>query len=230
MPLRLLALETLGQNGSLALAQDEQIVLELALAPQKRSAQSLAPGIRDALAQAGWSARELDVVAVITGPGSFTGTRVGVVTAKTLAYALAAKCIGVGSLETIAAQAPESIDDLHVGIDAQRGQVYAARYLRDTAGAWQVVEPVAIVDRSRWLANCHSGSAVSGPALESSGTLVAPGVTVVPRDCWRPRAATVARLAWQRAARGEFDDVLRLVPNYVRRSAAEEQLDLRRSG
>ena len=79
--------------------------LRLALDPARRSARTLAPGIRHLLADAGWTPRDVALVAVSIGPGSFTGLRLGVMTAKAFAYAVGAPVLGIGTLEVIAAHA-----------------------------------------------------------------------------------------------------------------------------
>lgn len=108
MPLKLLALETAGLAGSVALAEGGRPIIARTLAEGQRSAQSLAPGIRQVLAEAGWQPADLALVAVVVGPGSFTGLRVGVTTAKTLAYALGIEVLGLNCLEVIAHQAHDN--------------------------------------------------------------------------------------------------------------------------
>src|SRR5271163_2151267 len=97
---RILALETSELTGSVAAAADGNVLAELQLDPQQRSAQSLAPAIRALLAQVGWQPADIDLLAVTIGPGSFTGLRVGVATAKVFAYACGAEVLGISTLET----------------------------------------------------------------------------------------------------------------------------------
>src|SRR5262249_41581863 len=123
--MRILALETTGQSGSIALLQDETIVREATLPQTERSAKSLAPAIQRILSESRWKAREIELITVATGPGSFTGLRIGVTTAKTLAYAIGAQVIGVNTLQAIAAQAPSETYRLWAIVDAQRQQVFA---------------------------------------------------------------------------------------------------------
>src|SRR4051812_4115512 len=100
---RILALETSELSGSVAAAMDGDVVGELNLDPRLRSAQSLAPAIRTLLDQVGWRPQELALVAVTVGPGSFTGLRVGVATAKVMAYAAGADVLGISTHAAIAA-------------------------------------------------------------------------------------------------------------------------------
>ena len=132
--MRILALETSGSSGSVAALEGTQLILEQPLASGSRSAQSLAPGIDALLAEVGWSVGQIDLLAVTQGPGSFTGLRIGITTAKALAYAVGGQVIGVNTLEVIARQAPPGRaapakqQTLWTVLDAQRGELFAARF------------------------------------------------------------------------------------------------------
>src|SRR5690606_26963117 len=128
--MKILALETSGMSGEVALLDDGQLLVTETLSPQQRTAQSLAPGIASSLAKANWRAQDIGLVAVTIGPGSFTGLRVGATTAKTFAYAAGCEVLGVDTLEVIAQQAPVSSDTLWAVLDAQRSQLFAARFER----------------------------------------------------------------------------------------------------
>ena len=131
---RILALETSELTGSVAAAADGKVLAELQLDPQQRSAQSLAPAIQSLLEQVGWQPREIRLVAVTIGPGSFTGLRVGVATAKVFAYSVGAEVLGIGTLETIAAATPDEVEAVSVAVDAQRGDVIAQPFRRGAEG------------------------------------------------------------------------------------------------
>jgi tRNA threonylcarbamoyladenosine biosynthesis protein TsaB len=225
--MRILALETSGKSGSVAAAEGPRIVGQLALNPNQRSAQSLAFGVGKLLDDIGWSIREIELVAVTKGPGSFTGLRVGVVTAKTLAYALGARVIGLNTLEVIAAQAPCDAQRLSVAIDAQRGAVFAATFAVKAQFDWQVIggDP-RLLDDDEWLGQLGAGMTASGPALSRLAGRLPMGVALVDEQDRAPRADAVAALAWVRHLQGAYDDVWRLAPLYLRKSAAEEKLGL----
>ena len=222
---RILALETSALAGSLAACAGGRRLDERTLEPTQRSAQSLAPALRDLLQTVGWKPRDVQVVAVAVGPGSFTGLRVGVTTAKTFAYAVGAGVIGVNTLDCIARQAPETVTRLSAVIDAQRQQLYARRYARETAsGVLVPVDEATIVEGSEWLAGLGE-AAVSGPGREKWQARLLSETTVIDRAQWSPRAATVGLLAFERWERGERDDVWGLKPLYLRKSAAEEKVE-----
>jgi tRNA threonylcarbamoyladenosine biosynthesis protein TsaB len=232
---RILALETSKLTGSVAAAADGKVLAELQLDPQQRSAQSLAPAIRTLLRQVGWQPREIRLLAVTVGPGSFTGLRVGVATAKVFAYAAGAEVLGISTLEAIAAATPDGVAAVSVAVDAQRGDVVAQPFRRAPqasapAGWLEAAGDQALVPLGEWLARLPSGFAVSGPVLKKwtdprPGVPGAPaGVTMLDRAFWRPTAGNVARLAYRDYLAGRRDDLWNLLPRYSRPSAAEEKL------
>jgi tRNA threonylcarbamoyladenosine biosynthesis protein TsaB len=157
---------------------------------------------------------------------------VGVATAKTLAYALGALVVGVNTLDVIAAQAATSAPRLSVALDAQRGEVFCATYERaakDNDSPWSLIDGPRIENEARWLSSLKAGMAASGPALARLIKQLPPGVTVIEQHDWAPRAGTVAALAWARHLSGAYDDVWKLAPLYLRKSAAEEKLELKRN-
>lgn len=213
----------------MALLDNDSLLAELPLNAGQRSAQSLAPAIAEVLATAGRRAAEVQLVAITVGPGSFTSLRVGVTTAKAFAYAVGAEVLGVDTLEAIAAETTRAAGDadadgltIAAAIDAQRGDVYAARF-RACGNQLDRLTATAICPAGEWLASLESGWQATGPALESLGARLPAGVLDAPRDAWMPTAATVGRLAAAKYAAGCRDDLWKLAPVYLRKSAAEEK-------
>ncbi len=219
----ILALETSELTGSVAAAADGKLLAELQLDSQQRSAKSLAPAIRSLLDQVGWQPRQIHLLAVTVGPGSFTGLRVGVVTAKMFAYAAGAEVLGISTLEAIAAAAPDRIPAVSVAVDAQRGDVVAQRFRRKSAGWLEPENELALVPMEQWLATLPPGFAVSGPVLKKWTNPLPAGVAMLDRAFWRPMAGNVARLAYRDYQAGRRDDLWNLLPVYSRPSAAEEK-------
>jgi len=183
----------------------------------------LAAGLRDLLGEVGWSPVDIDLVATCIGPGSFTGLRVGVTTAKMLAYCAEADVLGVDTLEVIAAGSPEDVPAVSVAVDAQRGQVVAGAFRRDAQG-WPVAESAPqLLDVDAWLGSLPRGTFATGPILRKIADRLPQGIKLLEPDCWAPSAAVLARLAEHHHAAGRRDDLRTLVPRYSRRSAAEEK-------
>ena len=159
------------------------------------------------------------MVCVAVGPGSFTGLRIGVTTAKTLAYAVGAEVIGVNSLEVIASQAPPTDAPLWAVIDAQRQELFVAKFDRERKPIGQP----RILSQPEWLAALVPGDRVTGPGLKRMRPLPPTGIEVVDESQWPPLAAAVGHLGWRDYCAGRRDDLWRLVPLYYRPSAAEEK-------
>jgi len=214
-------------TGSVAAMCDGNLLAELGLNPQQRSAQSLAPAVRLLLRQVGWRPGEVDLVAVTSGPGSFTGLRVGVTTAKVFAYAVGAAILGVDTLETIAARAPGEVRSLSAAVDAHRGEVVAQEFQRDAEGWPQPTGEAELLKVDAWLGGLAAGAVVTGPVLRKLVDRVPAHLTLLDPQYWSPTAAAVARLAARLHAAGRRDDLWSLVPRYFRRSAAEEKWEQR---
>ncbi|MCX7426592.1 MAG: tRNA (adenosine(37)-N6)-threonylcarbamoyltransferase complex dimerization subunit type 1 TsaB [Planctomycetia bacterium] len=220
---RIVALETTETIGSVAALVDGKLLCDLKLDPDKRTAQSLAPGLKTLLDEIRWAAADIDLVAVTIGPGSFTGLRIGVTTAKTLAYCAKADILGVDTLEVVASAAPDGVDIVSVAVDAQRGQVVAGMFRRGADGWFAPTAPARLVQVADWLDEIPPGVAVSGPILRKLAGRLPSQVTALPPEYWFPTAAQVGRLAARDYAAGRRDDAWSLVPRYSRRSAAEEK-------
>ena len=209
--------------GSVAVLEGGEVRGQVVLEEQQRTAQSLAPGIELALRQVGWKPKDVQLVAVTAGPGSFTGLRVGVTTAKVFAYAVQAQVLGVDTLQAIAWQTPQDCSPLHVIMDAHRGQLFAARLVHDAEAGWVWDKTTEIADVTAWRNAVLPREWVTGPMLSRLATTLPAEVNVVPAASWMPLADAVGQLAWRQYAAGRRDDVWQLVPNYFRLSAAEEK-------
>jgi tRNA threonylcarbamoyladenosine biosynthesis protein TsaB len=223
--LLILAIETTDKAGSVALLNGPETLSEIELNPAQRSAQSLAPGIEALLAQAGRKPSEVKLVAVADGPGSFTGLRVGVTTAKLFAYSVGAEVLGVDALEAIARQAQIDTAILWAVMDAQRNELFAAKFSRSLNGERIQQGETEIISNAVWLEGLNRETAVSGPGLTKLLVRFPDDVPRVDSALWTPRAATIGQIAYERFAAGARQDVFQLIPRYFRRSAAEEKRD-----
>lgn len=214
--MNILALETTDWVGSVAAMADGKVLLELDLNSIQRTAQSLPPGIATLFERVGWKPPDIELVALTIGPGSFTGLRVGVATAKTFAYAVGAEVLGVNTLETIAQSAPADVPAVTAAIDAQRGDVVVRSFIRGSEGLLRPQGEERLVSIDRWLQELPTGMAVTGPVLAKIGPRLPAHVIMLDERYWRPRAAMVAQLAHRQYAAGRRDDLWTLVPQYSR--------------
>jgi tRNA threonylcarbamoyladenosine biosynthesis protein TsaB len=219
LPEAILALETSGAEGSVALLQGDRL-RERGLPADVPTAEALLPAVDALLREAGVALSELSGFAVSIGPGSFTGLRIGVATVKGLAFGSDRPVAAVPTLAVLAAGAPGPGPVVAL-LDARRGEAYAAGYR-----APGDLEPAALPEglyggealASRLPAGCRlvgEAAALAAPALGQAPRLVSP-----------PRAADVGRLGRVILARGQGVPAAILVPRYVRRAEAE----VRRTG
>jgi tRNA threonylcarbamoyladenosine biosynthesis protein TsaB len=219
---RLLILETSHRRGFAALAQGTRILGERSLDEARRHARDLAPACAALLREQGWKPNDLHAVIVSRGPGSYTGLRVGIMSAKALAYATGCALIGVDTFAAIALQAPDEANLLDVIADAQQDRVYVQRFARQQQ-VWQPSTPLAIVPVADWLSKLTPDVWVGGPGLEQQRGRVPPSVAAMAEKACYPRPASLLQLGVSRYQAAERDDPFAFEPLYLRPSSAEEK-------
>ncbi len=225
-----LAIECSAIGGSVVLSCDGAEEIAKTLPGDGGSVQFLAPAIRELVAQADIS--RPDFLSVTVGPGSFTGLRVGIVTAKMLGYVWQIPIVPVDTLHAIAYEAVQDSDGVSriiPVINAFRKQVFSGVW-RYQAKRLAAETDSMVVDAKAWIEQPFSalGSSpekeanqvlVAGPGLEtfqpspSLGFLLRPG---------GPHASAVAKVGWDGFRTQQSVEADKLLPNYVRQSAAEE--------
>ena len=128
MKMEILVIDTSGPVCGVAVLQDEKVLCEYTVQNRNTHSVNLMPMVEAALVSAGIETNDLDAVAAITGPGSFTGVRIGVATAKGLAHGLGIPCIPVDALEALSLSAGEFKGVICPIQDARAGQVYGAAF------------------------------------------------------------------------------------------------------
>ncbi|WP_165075175.1 tRNA (adenosine(37)-N6)-threonylcarbamoyltransferase complex dimerization subunit type 1 TsaB [Paludisphaera rhizosphaerae] len=229
-----LALDTSGDRSAIGLRAADGALFEAETDASRKHGRDLLPSLRNLLRSAGVRPAQIGLIGVGLGPGSYTGLRIGLTAARTLAYAAGARLVGFDSLEAVARNAPE--DETHVIVvgDAQRGEVYAAEFVREAPGAPLVAcGPSRIEPLAAWSERVEPGAFVIGSGLRSptirsalaGRSLIEPDDSIH-RPSGRRMIELVDRVA-EFGAQIEPDD---LDPNYLRRSAAEDQWDARALG
>lgn len=219
----LLAIDTSGQAGSIALVRDGVLLAEKQLAQSgRRHARTLVAELSAIFTECGMAPAECSAVAVSVGPGSFTGLRVGVVCAKTFVYATGCQLTAVDTFEAIAQGLPEDATEAAVIDLAQRGELFVGRYRREGA-SWKLEGPISIEAADAWAANRPESLRVVGPGqTRLRGSLFA-AEACFPVECDIPQARHVATIGARQIAAGQTVDCWSLEPFYLRRSAAEEK-------
>ena len=215
--MKLLLINTCGAEGSFALADTSQSELvRLVTMPGRSASERLVAELRLALAAAEWKVAEVEAIAIVTGPGSFTGVRVGLSVAKGLSEATAAPLIAISRLELLASVASQSMDpkphSVCALLDAGRGEFYCGRY-RDGEPLGESLlsleAALAAARESELVVFCED--AVSRAFAE----------TVPPTRIQEPNAADALLLALRYLEQGEIADSATLDANYLRRTDAE---------
>jgi tRNA threonylcarbamoyladenosine biosynthesis protein TsaB len=203
----ILAVDTTGEYGSLALARGGEVVEEVGLHSPAGFSTILYGELAGIFARHGVKAADVDCFAAASGPGSFTGVRVGLACVKGLAEAVGRKAAAVSNLEALARCGTARLRG--AVIDARRGEIFGAVY--DAGG--RLVSPEVVAPLAAWLESLPEGveEFVSSVSLSVGHVIPAP----------RALAGVIARIAAERFARGEATDPAALDANYVRRSDAE---------
>jgi tRNA threonylcarbamoyladenosine biosynthesis protein TsaB len=223
--MKILALETTEKFGSAALLDDKHVLAEMTLPKDRRSSQTLHPALYTLFENTHTAPHDIDVVAVVAGPGSFTGLRVGVTAAKVFAYASGAKIIALDTFHVVASAVPPHTGTISVGVDAQRGEVVAAVLRFSADGRVEVIGEPALIAVSDWWKHAEQYDNVlfTGPALERWRSKAPPHLVFAEEADWLPKASVAGKLAAERIAAQQFDDAWSLLPIYSRLSAAEEK-------
>jgi len=224
--LLVLGIETTGPVLGVGLTDGRQPLAEISLYGARIHSVRLLPAVKDLLAAAGRTCADLTGVAVSRGPGSFTGLRIGLTVAKTLAQVLSLPVAGVPSLDVLAYPLTRNGGAVMCLVPARRGEVYAALY--EGPGEDPVAGPVNV---SLEQLPALAAAVPEGPLLcagEAALTyadklreILGGRLRLPPPALNHPRGAVVAQLGAQRFARGEAEDPLQLQPVYLRLSAAE---------
>jgi tRNA threonylcarbamoyladenosine biosynthesis protein TsaB len=215
----LLALDTATEKGSLALVAEDQVLMEYSLESPNAYLTCLMPEVAAILRNTGKAVTDLTAVAVSAGPGNFTGLRIGLATAKTLAWSLQCQLVAVPTLEALAAQVPFQPDPVGVVMDAKRGEIFWALF-RCREDRPEVLEGPLRLPVGELPARLSVPLLLTGPGLDAHREvltrLLPPEIAWAPPELRLPRAATLARLARGRLEQGLTANPAQLVPTYLR--------------
>jgi len=210
----ILAIDSAHKNGSVTLARAanrEFAVLETAMVDGGTFSAQLIPTIAALLLRNKFNKTDIDVIAAATGPGSFTGLRIGLAAVKGLAEALKKPIVGVSMLEAIARAGASSPERTFAILDAGRGEVYAGEYAGSEKVAEYLCSREELISRVKedGTAQVRTSDAALGEFLKSQGVKA----DVIPY----PGSEAVARFGWEKFAAGQSITVDELEANYVRR-------------
>ncbi|MGH2733695.1 MAG: tRNA (adenosine(37)-N6)-threonylcarbamoyltransferase complex dimerization subunit type 1 TsaB [Actinomycetota bacterium] len=220
-----LGIETSTPQASVAIGSEQGIIGSCTISRGATHGEFLLPAVEFLLRHAGLTYRNLSAVAVGLGPGLFTGMRVGITTAKTLAQALSVPIVGITSLDLLAFDARYSPKLICPALDAKRGEVFFAFYRQVPGGVtrvtdYQVVSPEGLVAEI----DGHRDDVLvigNGGLLYRAKLEEAESIEFGTNSQAFPRSSALVDLALPRLFREDFDRVLDIEPMYMRRSQAE---------
>ena len=222
-----LAIDSSGPSAGVALMKDQQLCYEATVVNGLTHSVNLMPMVEEALSKAGFTMAQLDLLAAVAGPGSFTGVRIGVSAVKAMAQALDKPCIGINALEALA-EGLVMDDRLICPIrDARVGQVYGAAFLKGE----RQTEDLALklpefIDRVAPLHGrlCFVGDGVL-PLQEQIIQLLGERASFAPPHLNQLKAGAAAMIACRR--RAEAGTAEALAPLYLRQPQAERERQAR---
>ena len=227
---RALAIETSSRIGSIATVLDGQVLAEEAFPHGLQHAKEIL-SIIDRLTRAqNWTPRDIDELYISIGPGSFTGIRIAVTLAKTLAFATGAKIVAVPTVQVLAQNSPPDANHVLIVLDAKREHIYTALFDRSPVG-WALPtnsssKTAAHIDTlANALARAPRPIHLLGEGIPFHRQFIPddPAIIITPEEFWRPRAGAVAQLGHDMARRAEFTAPEKLIPLYIRPPEAEEK-------
>lgn len=228
----ILGIDTATPVTSVAVGSQAGELASIAVRNDRAHAELLVPMVRQALDYARVDGSELDGIAVGTGPGLFTGLRVGVSSAKALAQSWALPMVAVSSLDVLAFGCRHAGRAVCAAIDGRRGELFTATYQAaadgvERVGDYRVVRPDELAAALRALGEpvlvCGDGALRHAGALSSAGALV----ELAGPEWAAPSAGALIQLALPRLEAGSATDPLEVRPIYLRRPDVDPGIERR---
>lgn len=224
----ILGMDTSSVNATVAVMNDNKLVAEYLISNDRTHSVIIMPLLEDMLKKCGLKLSDVDVFAAVTGPGSFTGLRIGIATIKTLAQACGKPVIGITSLKSLAYNFSLSADTIICPIiDARHNEVYNALYENGCEiAAPRVVSTDELFSElekmNKPVIFCGDGVLVYSDSIKSANH---PDWYTAPQSLSMQKASSLCQAAYERATCDDFDNLYTLLPLYLRRSQAERERD-----
>ncbi|MBW2020026.1 MAG: tRNA (adenosine(37)-N6)-threonylcarbamoyltransferase complex dimerization subunit type 1 TsaB [Deltaproteobacteria bacterium] len=227
--MKILAVDTSGPTGSVAILEGDTVLAEVAVTSTQTHAKRLMSAIDMTLWMAGLTIGECEGFAVTTGPGSFTGLRIGVSTVKGLGFATQKPVTAVSTLDALAYQFPSFPHLICPVLDARKGQIYTALYECASYMDWERVVEDCAVEPRQWLKQIQGLCLFVGDGAHVYKELIKDALGrlahFAPPYLNTIRASVVAYIGMRQIQDGQLVDVAQLVPHYIRKSDAEIKLE-----
>jgi tRNA threonylcarbamoyladenosine biosynthesis protein TsaB len=232
--MKILAIDTTGQTASAAIVEGDKLIAEFTLNYKLTHSQTIMPMIAEICEKSETKLGLVDYIACTSGPGSFTGLRIGAATAKGLALALKKEIVPVPTLDALAYNVFETDKIICPIMDARRSQVYTAFYRWENGKLCRLTEMMAIsIDEVMGMAEGYGQKVIflgDGVPVHREKLSLSPEFIFAPAHCSLQRAASVAALAmiFAREGKAVASNAFELV--YFRKSQAEREREARLQG
>ncbi len=229
--MKILAVDTSSSVAAIAIMDERELLGEFILNHKKTHSQKLVPMIDIVMNNLGLCAGDIDVYAASSGPGSFTGLRIGITTIKAMAFAAKKPVVSIPALDALAYNVPNTEALVCPMMDARNDQVYTALYKLEKGMQANITEymGVPVQDLVRIIKGKNSDVLFVGDGvllhLDYLKSELGPRCHFPPQYLLQQRASTVAQLAMQKAAEGKLESCFDMVPFYLRKSQAERELE-----
>jgi tRNA threonylcarbamoyladenosine biosynthesis protein TsaB len=235
--MRALAIDTSTSVAGVAVVDEQGLLAEFMINDKKTHSQKLVPMLEELLISLKLTISDMDVLAAVTGPGSFTGLRIGVTTVKSMAYAVHKPVVGIPSLDALASTVTASEGSLVCPIlDARNNQVYTALYqfrhgMAENDSGYMGVHISELVKQ---IEEKNARVTFTGDAVKLHKDFLrielGERCTFMPDFLLQHMASAAAQLALARALRGDTTDCYELTPFYLRQSQAEREFGKKHGG
>ena len=216
-----LAIETSGKSGSVTLGKNDDLIDTAQLPHKRRHNVELLPTIDTLCKQHNLTPNHIGQVYVSLGPGSFTGLRVGITTAKMLALASNIKLFGIPTLDVLAQNAPADTQHVAVCLNLKHNTVHSAAYLRDNE-AWSTIIKPQLRTMPELLDTCPRPISIIGDPLPQLPDQLAQDVAILNPSYAVGQSQAVWHLGRLAAKTRNPDDPMTLAPLYIREPEAVE--------
>ncbi|GJQ58868.1 MAG: tRNA (adenosine(37)-N6)-threonylcarbamoyltransferase complex dimerization subunit type 1 TsaB [Candidatus Scalindua sp. AMX11] len=222
--MKVIGIETSGAMGSVCLCDNDTIVGTKTFGKSFGQGKDVGSSLNSLFQEMAWTPQDIDLIAVSIGPGSYTGLRVGVTCAKTLAYSLNKPVIDVPTLDVLAENVKSSVKTFCPVIDAKRKSIYACIYERN-GSAQKRITGFLLIPPKDLLDILPDHTLLFGDGITPyKDIFTQKNLTLSTDVSGIANALNVAKLGLKRYEQGERCDMETLEPLYLRRSEAEERL------
>lgn len=232
--MRILAIDTASDAATVAVTEDKLLLGEYTLNHRKTHSQKIMVMVERLLGDLELEVADIDLFAAASGPGSFTGLRIGVATVKALAHSVNKPVVPVGTLEGIAYNIPFAKKPICVIMDARRRFVFNAVYKAENGVLTEVTAPNVCYVEERVKALSETGAVFAGDGVNLYADEITEALgdkaEFAPVHLRMSRASSVAYAAALKAEKGETMKYSELVPEYIRLSQAEQELLKKQNG